>query len=135
VVAVALERAVAIDAGVDDLEARAAGARSEPDLEGLRVGLVAAELQVAAGPEPVGDRVAERQDSDLARSLPRLELRTDEAERVDVADPSRQPGVGPEPPLHYRIVDAGREEVVLADRKSTRLNSSHVAISYAVFCL
>src|SRR5437660_8904592 len=26
-------------------------------------------------------------------------------------------------------------EVVLTDRKSTRLNSSHVAISYAVFCL
>src|SRR5690625_5856341 len=26
-------------------------------------------------------------------------------------------------------------EVVHADRKSTRLNSSHVAISYAVFCL
>src|SRR5207253_5367332 len=29
------------------------------------------------------------------------------------------------------IVDDGRER----DRKSTRLNSSHVAISYAVFCL
>src|SRR5690625_5658961 len=28
-------------------------------------------------------------------------------------------------------LDAGRQ----ADRKSTRLNSSHVAISYAVFCL
>src|SRR5690625_6212591 len=29
-----------------------------------------------------------------------------------------------------------REEIhYLADRKSTRLNSSHVAISYAVFCL
>src|SRR5690625_86378 len=27
------------------------------------------------------------------------------------------------------------EEEVEADRKSTRLNSSHVAISYAVFCL
>src|SRR5690606_40515080 len=26
-------------------------------------------------------------------------------------------------------------EVVLVDRKSTRLNSSHVKISYAVFCL
>src|SRR5437660_5536739 len=26
-------------------------------------------------------------------------------------------------------------EVVQGDRKSTRLNSSHVAISYAVFCL
>src|SRR5690625_5468985 len=27
------------------------------------------------------------------------------------------------------------EEVAKLDRKSTRLNSSHVAISYAVFCL
>src|SRR5690625_4966819 len=27
------------------------------------------------------------------------------------------------------------EEVLVQDRKSTRLNSSHVAISYAVFCL
>src|SRR5690625_6411675 len=31
-----------------------------------------------------------------------------------------------EPPLHI---------VLFQDRKSTRLNSSHVAISYAVFCL
>src|SRR5439155_4516156 len=31
-----------------------------------------------------------------------------------------------------RVEDNGR---VLRDRKSTRLNSSHVAISYAVFCL
>src|SRR5207253_9282024 len=29
----------------------------------------------------------------------------------------------------------GRAERRLRDRKSTRLNSSHVAISYAVFCL
>src|SRR5690625_5709293 len=28
-----------------------------------------------------------------------------------------------------------RAQETLADRKSTRLNSSHVAISYAVFCL
>src|SRR5690554_7515179 len=28
-----------------------------------------------------------------------------------------------------------REKALLADRKSTRLNSSHVRISYAVFCL
>src|SRR5690625_7032306 len=32
-------------------------------------------------------------------------------------------------------VDSEEDEVELADRKSTRLNSSHVAISYAVFCL
>src|SRR5437764_10543311 len=32
-------------------------------------------------------------------------------------------------------VPPGRYEVVLQDRKSTRLNSSHRCISYAVFCL
>src|SRR5699024_2576651 len=31
--------------------------------------------------------------------------------------------------LHYNIIYEGK------DRKSTRLNSSHVSISYAVFCL
>src|SRR5439155_20985703 len=34
---------------------------------------------------------------------------------------------------HYRSAE-GTVVVVVADRKSTRLNSSHVAISYAVFC-
>src|SRR5439155_23852849 len=33
----------------------------------------------------------------------------------------------------YEIAEAGAEPA--RDRKSTRLNSSHVAISYAVFCL
>src|SRR5690625_5517365 len=32
-------------------------------------------------------------------------------------------------------VDVGQVVVLGEDRKSTRLNSSHVAISYAVFCL
>src|SRR6266496_4942983 len=32
-------------------------------------------------------------------------------------------------------VQADRNPPVLRDRKSTRLNSSHVEISYAVFCL
>src|SRR5256885_8340326 len=30
---------------------------------------------------------------------------------------------------------AAREQVIALDRKSTRLNSSHLVISYAVFCL
>src|SRR5690625_5979731 len=30
---------------------------------------------------------------------------------------------------------SGRAEEIQGDRKSTRLNSSHVAIAYAVFCL
>src|SRR5438128_10957843 len=44
--------------------------------------------------------------------------------------------------LPQRALDGGRRDVVLAatedqrgDRKSTRLNSSHGSISYAVFCL
>src|SRR3712207_7111763 len=40
---------------------------------------------------------------------------------------------------HVQLVDAGLEAdqlgAALEDRKSTRLNSSHANISYAVFCL
>src|SRR5690625_7237985 len=36
-------------------------------------------------------------------------------------------------PKHYRPTPP--EHDIFGDRKSTRLNSSHVAISYAVFCL
>src|SRR5437868_15456991 len=32
-------------------------------------------------------------------------------------------------------ISAGNTGALMADRKSTRLNSSHVSISYAVFCL
>src|SRR5690349_24932636 len=46
--------------------------------------------------------------------------------------------VGPPPPArghgqHHRAVPLDQEP--RRDRKSTRLNSSHVEISYAVFCL
>src|SRR5256885_6153568 len=34
-----------------------------------------------------------------------------------------------------RILDAGCRNAKHLDRKSTRLNSSHLVISYAVFCL
>src|SRR5438874_10236145 len=40
-----------------------------------------------------------------------------------------------EPLGHKRRQRLGRVEQVHPDRKSTRLNSSHVEISYAVFCL
>src|SRR5690625_6355745 len=46
------------------------------------------------------------------------------------------PSPGPLTPLFTRIVVPLNARSQLAeDRKSTRLNSSHVAISYAVFCL
>src|SRR2546429_3813996 len=36
---------------------------------------------------------------------------------------------------HHAIVDPGPGSTLNTDRKSTRLNSSHGYISYAVFCL
>src|SRR2546426_6846855 len=38
-------------------------------------------------------------------------------------------------PTDVALVVRGRTERGSADRKSTRLNSSHLVISYAVFCL
>src|SRR5207253_9167218 len=37
--------------------------------------------------------------------------------------------------IESREAGIGDQALELGDRKSTRLNSSHVAISYAVFCL
>src|SRR3712207_7645332 len=59
----------------------------------------------------------------------------------DGVQPGRERGVrGSEQPVglcrgqcRRRLVCAG--EAVVGDRKSTRLNSSHANISYAVFCL
>src|SRR3712207_8331659 len=48
----------------------------------------------------------------------------------------RVPAVGAGRPLHAaHAAGAGRRVVHVGDRKSTRLNSSHANISYAVFCL
>src|SRR5947209_17403341 len=38
-------------------------------------------------------------------------------------------------PLRLERMDSARESTGRVDRKSTRLNSSHANISYAVFCL
>src|SRR5207253_9020112 len=89
----------------------------------------------------------------LHDALPIFELAVDpapQAPRVGVADGLGQQGGrhvlvgdGPLEPLDREAADAGGAAVggggerpaVDQDRKSTRLNSSHVAISYAVFCL
>src|SRR5437870_9075811 len=55
---------------------------------------------------------------------PALRLAGADAEHLFASEPCS--GIGP----HPDVAPPG-----LADRKSTRLNSSHVAISYAVFCL
>src|SRR5256885_14674254 len=49
------------------------------------------------------------------------------------ADPGRRPARGSL--LRARMLAAATPPESVGDRKSTRLNSSHLVISYAVFCL
>src|SRR5690242_21167934 len=37
--------------------------------------------------------------------------------------------------IHVAVEQCQKGDVLVVDRKSTRLNSSHMSISYAVFCL
>src|SRR5256885_7221350 len=57
--------------------------------------------------------------------------------RRTTARPRRCPGTVPEVRRRAGASPVSRRRAghVLADRKSTRLNSSHLVISYAVFCL
>src|SRR5439155_20366264 len=51
-------------------------------------------------------------------------------------DQGLQLGCAPDDPDHHGVgLFRARQREPPRDRKSTRLNSSHVAISYAVFCL
>src|SRR3712207_7979658 len=53
-----------------------------------------------------------------------------------VLDPGQHPGdVLVEPADGQRVAEVAVQLVDVGDRKSTRLNSSHANISYAVFCL
>src|SRR5436309_9285773 len=68
---------------------------------------------------PISTLFPTRRSSDLGRQAAERRLpRLPDARGLRCADDRRDPGRGGEP-----------------DRKSTRLNSSHVKISYAVFCL
>src|SRR2546426_3617951 len=53
-------------------------------------------------------------------------------QRVTIADPAREP---PHMLANRRLKRLPRHRRNERDRKSTRLNSSHLVISYAVFCL
>src|SRR5207245_8345550 len=99
-------------------------------------------------PPPVLPPFPTRRSSDLDPNLPSVVEeepghRLGELVRSSLAD---RPAIGLEGAGHHdRVVGAETEHVAGAgqlghpetdpDRKSTRLNSSHGSISYAVFCL
>src|SRR5699024_12583884 len=55
--------------------------------------------------------------------------------RLEARRRHHQPGHQRRARLLKPALDRPRRRAAQADRKSTRLNSSHVSISYAVFCL
>src|SRR5690606_40950250 len=94
-------------------------------------------LSFAQPPPPTGISPLSLHDAlPIYRGVPRREhgaLREREVPRREVLlrDERRGQPVVEAPVRARREVDRGEE----VDRKSTRLNSSHVKISYAVFCL
>src|SRR5256885_6190518 len=91
-------------------------------------------LHLAAILQRTGTEAAEEYpDVRIVRSLDEL-LSISEIRLIVIATPNE---------THYsfarQCLEAGRDVVVdkpfTTDRKSTRLNSSHLVISYAVFCL
>src|SRR5437773_9636523 len=83
-----------------------------------------------SGDEPRLEREAVRIERARVRAHPLLVRRLD----VHVVDPVRFDDAD-RPDLPGREVERAREVHGAQDRKSTRLNSSHITISYAVFCL
>src|SRR2546422_2367034 len=87
-------------------------------------------------------RLRQPQDGDRrARLVPAVQIEEERGDRLQVARVGDAPGVhGAKPgqePDQRRDLGAGAGIVAAQeeDRKSTRLNSSHGYISYAVFCL
>src|SRR5947207_9643577 len=62
--------------------------------------------------------------------LPGKDLFRDSCCFIDIAAPNSEVSV-----YHRRVVEHEKLFACGRDRKSTRLNSSHTVISYAVFCL
>src|SRR5207253_6716696 len=73
---------------------------------------------------------------ELARGARARDRQDRRARHAQDAPPRlRRQGSGGDPHGRRRGARLGPARQGAADRKSTRLNSSHVAISYAVFCL
>src|SRR5437870_9873877 len=106
-------------------------------------------LLAEAGFKPGADGIMEKGGQKLALSLKvPIEKESEAVKRVVLAFQNYLKSVGVAIKIEFKEWQAWKEDVFLEhnfdimfaswvfdDRKSTRLNSSHVAISYAVFCL
>src|SRR5438874_5524040 len=76
-----------------------------------------------------------RRSSDLTRPLQRVEMFDRRLRTLRIVAMWCVRQVSPRPPPSSSPSKIDRNSRKVRDRKSTRLNSSHVEISYAVFCL
>src|SRR5207249_8544198 len=110
-------------------------------------GVPPVESDESSGEDEVRDR---RQQQDRAiecdRPSGKLILAEPAGDEGDKRQPEQQMQICPQHPSIHLLdrleqvmvvvpVDAEKNKTQHIDRKSTRLNSSHVSISYAVFCL
>src|SRR2546427_4365933 len=85
------------------------------------------------GPEDMAKRrFVESRFIQLAESFGFREVSTPTFESLELFTAKSGPAIVRE---LYAFKDQGGRDLALRDRKSTRLNSSHSQISYAVFCL
>src|SRR5690606_39781912 len=102
---------------------------TDGELPGYSVGVCDETVRATFGVEPTWVSCSEAIRDALASELPTERIRDAELTLLDdEARPVRRPQRRARPVVGRRLTGAG-------DRKSTRLNSSHVKISYAVFCL
>src|SRR5690625_6274036 len=88
--------------------------------DGIRDGHVTG-VQTCALPISLGDHIPDPHTGKRISAQQRIK------EIIELAKLAEQAGVN--------FFSVGESHQAYLDRKSTRLNSSHVAISYAVFCL
>src|SRR5256885_10877063 len=87
---------------------------------------------LAANAEYAAEIIRFAREQEGTRSTPEL---VDWTHRFEAAWNAALAGPAERSPLMQRAGELMRQRAENRDRKSTRLNSSHLVISYAVFCL